>query len=132
MKANIEFCEVPFVHVPATQDKADVMCLPIKKGFASSSIPSKLPAYMFSAKPIICCADLDSDTVSCINEAKAGWTIEPEKVSLLTQKFIEVSLIEKSKLESMGMKGFEYSIANFSRGMNLKKLADACISVIEK
>lgn len=132
MKANIEFWEVPFGQVPATQDKADVMCLPIKKGFASSSIPSKLPAYMFSAKPIICCADLDSDTVSCINEAKAGWTIEPEKVSLLTQKFIEVSLIEKSKLESMGMKGFEYSIANFSRGMNLKKLADACISVIEK
>lgn len=132
MKANIEFWEVPFGQVPATQDRADVMCLPIKKGFASTSIPSKLPAYMFSAKPIICCADLDSDTVACINEARAGWTIEPENVGLLTQKFIEVSNVEKSKLEAMGMNGFNYSIANFSRGMNLKKLADACISVIEK
>lgn len=132
MKANIEFWEVPFGQVPATQDKADVMCLPIKKGFASTSIPSKLPAYMFSAKPIICCADLDSDTVACINEAKAGWTIEPENANLLSQKFIEVAQIEKSKLEAMGMSGFDYSIANFSRGMNLKKLADACISVIEK
>ncbi len=132
MKANIEFWEVPFGQVPATQDKADVMCLPIKKGFASTSIPSKLPAYMFSAKPILCCADLDSDTVACINEAGAGWTIEPENVSLLTQKFIEVVNTEKSQLEAMGMTGFDYSIANFSRGMNLKKLADACVKEIEK
>ena len=131
MKAIIEFWEVPFGQVPATQDRADVMCLPIKKGFASTSIPSKLPAYMFSAKPIICCADLDSDTVACINEAKAGWTIEPENVGLLTQKFIEVVTTEKSQLEAMGMRGFDYSIANFSRGMNLKKLVDACLSVIE-
>ena len=131
MKAIIEFWEVPFGQVPATQDRADVMCLPIKKGFASTSIPSKLPAYMFSVKPIICCADLDSDTVACINEAKAGWTIEPENVGLLTQKFIEVVTTEKSQLEAMGMRGFDYSIANFSRGMNLKKLVDACLSVIE-
>lgn len=132
MKANIEFWEVPFGQVPATQDRADVMCLPIKKGFASTSIPSKLPAYMFSAKPILCCADLDSDTVACINEAEAGWTIEPENASLLTQKFIEVAQVEGSKLNDMGMKGFNYSIANFSRGMNLKKLADACINLAEK
>lgn len=132
MKANIEFWEVPFGQVPATQDRADVMCLPIKKGFASTSIPSKLPAYMFSAKPILCCADLDCDTVACINEAKAGWTIEPENVGLLTQKFVEVAQTEKYALEAMGMNGFNYSIANFSRGMNLKKLADACVSVIEK
>lgn len=132
MKSNIEFWEVPFGEVPAAQDRADVMCLPIKKGFASTSIPSKLPAYMFSAKPILCCADLDSDTVTCINEANAGWTIEPENVALLTQKFIEVANVEKAKLESMGMNGFNYSIANFSRGMNLKKLADACINIAEK
>lgn len=132
MKSNIEFWEVPFGQVPATQDRADVMCLPIKKGFASTSIPSKLPAYMFSAKPILCCADLDSDTVACISEAKAGWTIEPENVSLLTQKFIEVSKVDKSKLEAIGMNGFNYSIVNFSRRMNLKKLADVCIKIVEE
>lgn len=132
MKSNIEFWEVPFEQVPATQDRADVMCLPIKKGFASTSIPSKLPAYMFSAKPILCCADLDSDTVACINEAQAGWTIEPEGVSLLTQKFIEVAKVDKSELEAIGMNGLNYSIVNFSRRMNLKKLADVCIKIVEK
>lgn len=132
MDANIEFWDVPYGQVPATQDKADVMCLPIKKGFASTSIPSKLPAYMFSAKPIICCADLDSDTVACINEAKAGWTLEPEDVSLLAQKFAEVYNVSKERLENMGMNGFNYGIANFSRGMNLSKLAEACIRIAEK
>lgn len=132
MKANIEFWDVPFGQVPSIQDRADVMCLPIKKGFASTSIPSKLPAYMFSAKPILCCADLDSDTVTCINEANAGWTIEPENVALLTQKFIEVAKVEKAKLESLGMNGFNYSMENFSKGKNLKKLADACLKIAER
>ena len=54
---NIEFWEALNGKVPKIQAQADCMLLPIKKGAASSSIPSKLPACMFSAKPIIGCVD---------------------------------------------------------------------------
>lgn len=64
--------------VPIIQDKADVMCLPMKRGSAMFSIPSKLPAYMFSAKPILSSVDKDSDTAVCIKDAKAGWVAIPE------------------------------------------------------
>ncbi|MDE5758182.1 MAG: glycosyltransferase family 4 protein, partial [Allobaculum sp.] len=43
---RISFMAVPAGAVPATQDLADIMILPVKRGFALSSIPSKLPAYM--------------------------------------------------------------------------------------
>lgn len=128
---NILFWEVPFGQVPATQDKADVMCLPIKKGFASSSIPSKLPAYMFSAKAIICCADLDSDTSRCVADAACGWAIEPENADMLACTMRTAYETGNAKLHEMGIKGFEYGINNFSRSMNLQRLYNACIKVIE-
>lgn len=130
LKANIEFWDVPFGQVPLIQDKADVMCLPIKKGFAATSIPSKLPAYMFSAKPIICCADLDSDTVYCINEADAGWTIEPENIDKLSSLFRQVAKESKTELIRKGENGFRYGLSTFSRSANLKKLTDACEMII--
>ena len=70
---NIEFWEVPAGKVPETQAQADVMLLPVKKGFANSSVPSKLIAYMFSAKPIIASVDAESDTAECITTSGAGW-----------------------------------------------------------
>lgn len=52
---TIEFWDVPAGMVPETQAKADVLMLPVKKGFARYSVPSKLIAYLFSAKPVIQC-----------------------------------------------------------------------------
>lgn len=131
LNANIEFWDVPFGQVPAVQNQAHVMCLPIRKGFASSSIPSKLPAYMFSAKPIICCADLDSDTVMCINEADAGWTIEPDNIDKLSSLFQQVATESKTELKRKGENGFRYGISNFSRNTNLQKLTEVCEKLIK-
>ncbi|MDQ2862792.1 MAG: glycosyltransferase family 4 protein, partial [Bacteroidota bacterium] len=46
---KIEFWQVPKGKVPEVQSFADVLLLPVKKGNTVSSVPSKLPAYMFSA-----------------------------------------------------------------------------------
>ena len=128
---DIEFWDVPFGQVPATQAKADVMLLPVKKGFARSSIPSKLPAYMFSAKPVLASVDADSDSSKCILDAKAGWVCEPEDVSALSKTMIKCYETNRDTLISMGMSGFNYAIEDFSRTKNLQKLYDACVSTIK-
>jgi glycosyltransferase involved in cell wall biosynthesis len=124
---RVEFVTVADGKVPEIQSGADVMLLPIKKGAASSSIPSKLPAYMFSKKPIIASVDMDSDSARVINEAKAGWAIEPENIDMLINVMRKVSLTKKSELELKGENGFNFAIKNLSKKNNLKQLVKAIV-----
>lgn len=124
---RVKFVDVPDGMVPEIQGSADVMLLPIKKGAASSSIPSKLPAYMFSKKPIIASVDIDSDSARVINEAKAGWVIEPENIDMLIDAMREASLTKKSELELKGENGFNFAMKNLSKRNNLKQLVKAIL-----
>lgn len=127
----IEFCEVPAGKVPAIQDTADVMVLPVKKGFAMSSIPSKLPAYMFSAKPVLASVDAESDTALCIKESESGWVVLPEDVESIAAAMKQAYSSSRETLKAKGRRGFDYAINNFSKQKNLRKLMDACVSVID-
>jgi len=124
---RVYFVDVPNGMVPEIQGSADVMLLPMKKGAASSSIPSKLPAYMFSKKPIIASVDMDSDSARVINEAKAGWVIEPENINMLIDAMRKASLTKKSKLELKGENGFNFAMENLSKKNNLKQLVKAIL-----
>lgn len=118
----IEFWDVAEGKVPEIQNQADVMLLPIKKGAAFSSVPSKLPAYMFSEKPIIACVDAGSDTELAIKSSNCGWVIPSEDVESLTMKINEISKISNTELCKKGKNGFEYALKNFSKNNNLKQL----------
>jgi len=119
---TIEFWDVLDGKVPEIQNQADVMLLPIKKGAASSSIPSKLPAYMFSQKPIIVCVDEGSDTELAIKLSKCGWVLPAENIEGLAIKMKEVSKIPPIKLLEIGLNGFEYALKNLSKKNNLSIL----------
>lgn len=122
--SNVLFMPVPEGKVPEIQDMADVMLLPVKKNGAYSSIPSKLPAYMFSAKPIIGSIDVDSDTAKAIAAAECGIVVEPESEKHLIDAMVEISNWDKNKFLESGKKGFDYALKNFSRASNLKKITD--------
>lgn len=119
---NIEFWEVPNGKVPEIQSQADCMLLPIMQGAASSSIPSKLPAYMFSAKPIIGSMDLDSDTANAIIEAECGNVVEAENKELLSSMMKDMFEKKQSELERLGENGRRYALDHFSRTKNLNRL----------
>lgn len=128
---DIEFWDVPNGKVPEIQSKANVMMLPIKKGAASSSIPSKLPAYMFSAKPIIGAMDADSDTASAIREANCGVIVEPENKLALAQTMKEMNAKGCEILDEMGQKGQKYALKHFSKSANLKNLTRVVCGMIK-
>ena len=119
---NVEFMSVPEGKVPHTQDIADVMLLPVKKNGAYSSIPSKLPAYMFSKKPIIGSLDVDSDTAKAIINADAGIVVEPENPEKLVAAIKEIASWNADKIKEKGGNGFNYAMENFSKVGNLKKI----------
>lgn len=124
MNADIQFWDVPGGEVPSVQAQADVLLLPIKKGAASSSIPSKLPAYMFSKKPVLVSADLDSDSVNVILKSHAGIAVEPENIGLLAEKMTEFYSMNEVELSKLGKNGREYALEHFTRDSNLKVVLD--------
>lgn len=126
---KIEFWDVPAGKVSETQSKSDVMCLPVKKGYAMSSIPSKLPAYMFSKKPVLASVDEESDTAMCIRDNHAGWVALPENAESVAKAMKEAYSLSSEELYMIGENGFEFAIETLSR-KNLNKLVDACFDAI--
>ena len=124
---NVEFWQVPEGQVPDVQSMADVLMLPVKKGNASTSIPSKLPAYMFSAKPVLASVDEDSDTALAIINADCGFVVEPENAESLALIMKHIYNMDKTELEKLGRKGRNYALLNFSKKANLQKV----VSVVE-
>lgn len=129
---NIEFLSVPDGNVPQTQAMADVLLLPIKKGAAASSIPSKLPAYMFSAKPIIAAVDYDSDTAESIRNASCGWIVEPENVEALKVVMQMALNLSAEELRNLGLKGRSYGLKHFSKKSNMPRLVNIIEDLIER
>lgn len=129
---NIEFWDVPTGRVPETQALADVMMLPVRKGFAKSSVPSKLIAYMFSAKPVIASVDADSDTAECVRASGAGWVAEPESVKSLGMCMEESFHSSEDILRQKGRRGYNYAIEKFSKKKNLEILNRICVDILNK
>jgi glycosyltransferase involved in cell wall biosynthesis len=107
--------------VPEIQAQADVMVLPLKRGAALSSVPSKLIAYLFSKKPVIACAEETSDTSLAIKRAGCGWVQPPENMEQLVNAFQKAISLSKNDLESYGINGFNYAVDNYSQQVNLLK-----------
>lgn len=121
-KSNILFVDVPEGRVADFQSKADVMLLPLKSGVASSSIPSKLPSYMLSKKPIIASVDANSDTARIIKESNSGWFIPAEdrnKMKIAMQSAIKT---DREELSVKGYYGYNYALLNLSKNKNLQKV----------
>ena len=125
---NIRFWDVPPGKVPDIQANADIMLLPVKKGAALSSIPSKLIAYMFSAKPIIACVDENSDTAETIKNAGCGWVIPPENYDELNDIIRKVMSLPDEELRSKGFMGYNYAIEHFAKKNNLQKLKNTILN----
>jgi glycosyltransferase involved in cell wall biosynthesis len=129
---NIEFWEVPTGMVPETQALADVLLLPVRKGYAKFSVPSKLAAYMFSAKPIIASVDNDSDTAECVEKSGAGWVVDPEDAKALSGCMKQAFQTSGDALYQKSEKGFDYAMRYFSKKQNIATLKYVCEEIINR
>jgi glycosyltransferase involved in cell wall biosynthesis len=131
-ETRVKFIQAPASEAGKIQATADVLLLSLKKGAAGLALPSKLPAYMFSAKPIIATVDHDSDTANAIRDAGCGWVIEPENPAALTAMMQTVHAVPKNELNAIGLKGRSYALKHFSKHANLSKLVSIIEEVIKK
>lgn len=123
--SDIEFIDVPDGKVPIVQAQAHVMILPMSKNTGNTSIPSKLPAYMFSARPIIALAEKGSDIDEVIVDSGSGWIGNPEDEKWLIDTFQHINTLEKTVLIKKGQAAKKYANTYFSKEINLEKLANS-------
>jgi len=128
--ARIEFRDASAILVPQIQAEADVLLLPLKTGIGATASPSKLPAYMFSAKPIIACVDADSDTANAIRLADCGWVVPPENAHSLADCMQQAAITQPEKLLALGKNGREYALKHFAREACLDKFVNVIKEII--
>ena len=125
---GVHFIPSPDVeNVPLRQSLAHVCLLPLRKGAGMSAMPSKLPAYMFSAKPVLATVDAKSDTARCILAAQCGWVGEPENTEWLSKKMAEVASMPAEVLNKMGLSGREYGMTHFSKEQGVRRLSEIIV-----
>lgn len=127
-QSQVHFISDPeSANVPILQGMAHVCMLPMKRGAGMSSIPSKLPSYLFSAKPVIATVDLNSDTARFVRQAECGWVGEAEDLAWLANKMRETAQLSMKELDAIGQRGKKFGLAHFSKSIGVVRLANTII-----
>ena len=122
--ARVEFVSDHAVgNVPLLQSLADVCLLPVKRGAALYSIPSKLGSYMLSAKPVLASVDAESETARVIQAADCGWVVAPEESQPLVEAMRKLREAEAAGLRARGERGRVYALEHLSKTRGLARLA---------
>ena len=86
--------------------------------------------YMSCKKPILLL--IDGVSKELVEKAKCGIFAEPENASAIANKSKEMSTIEKSDLNQMGLNGYIYAKENFDRVKLSKKYVQEISAVINE
>lgn len=121
-EADIRFRSVTPTEVAQVQSGADVLLLPLRKGVGHTASPSKMPAYMFSAKPVLACVDRGSDVEMVIHASQCGWVCEPENESALSEMMIRVTGMPREQLNEIGRNARRYALDHFTAAKNLNTI----------
>lgn len=116
---SIEFISVSPQMVPSVQAKADVLLLPLKKGIGKTASPSKLPAYMFSAKPVLASVDPGSDVEYVIKESGCGFVCDAEDMEEFISLLVRIKKLSEHNRKLMGQNGRSYALKYMSQKNNL-------------
>jgi glycosyltransferase involved in cell wall biosynthesis len=119
---DIAFIEAEAKNVPLIQNSADVLLLSLIPGAGKLALPSKLIAYMLSAKPVLAVVDRDSDVSKVIRTSKSGWVSSPSDSVELKEVFSEIIITSNAVLKSKGMMARNYALENYTRKVNLDKI----------
>jgi glycosyltransferase involved in cell wall biosynthesis len=122
--ANIRFLSEPRIdRVPLVQSLADVCLLPVRRGAAFTSIPSKLSSYLLSQKPVLASVDNDAESARVIGVAECGWVVAPEETNSLADKMRIVAQMPAVELGAYGRRGREYALEHLSKSRGVRRLA---------
>jgi colanic acid biosynthesis glycosyl transferase WcaI len=99
---NVIFVDMqPAERLPEVLAAADIHLVPLKKGLAASSVPSKTYSIMAAGRPLVASVDAGSEVERLVERSSAGIAVPPEDAEALT-KTLKGLLEAPAELERMG------------------------------
>lgn len=100
--------------VPQIYASSDVCLVPLKKGTAQGTFPSKIYTIMASGRPAIVSVDADSEAVWVVQQAQCGLAVPPDDPNALAQAILR-AYQERGTLHTYGENGRRYVVQHHSR-----------------
>lgn len=100
--------------VPQIYATSDICLVPLKRGTAQETFPSKIYSIMAAGRPVIASVDPDSELAWVVERVECGWVVPPDDAEALATA-IKSAYQRRSDLLAMGLRGRDYVVANHSR-----------------
>ena len=94
----------PVERVPEVLAAADVHVIPLRKGLAWSSVPSKLYKILAVERPVVASVDEGTEVGRVVVDAGAGFSVPPDVAAPMTER-LAVLLEDPEMRSDMGRKG---------------------------
>jgi len=104
----------PRSSVPHMYASSDVCLVPLKRGTAQETFPSKIYTIMAAGRPVIASADPDSELAWVVGEAQCGWAVPPDDPAALAAA-VSAAYTERESLSQLGACGRRYVVNHHSR-----------------
>jgi colanic acid biosynthesis glycosyl transferase WcaI len=103
--SNVRFVDLqPVERLPEVLAAGDIHVVPLKRGLARSSVPSKTYSILAASRPLIASVDEGSEVARVVERAEAGIAVPPEDPEALT-KAIRALLDSPEVMRRMGASG---------------------------
>jgi colanic acid biosynthesis glycosyl transferase WcaI len=102
---NVRFVDMqPKARLPEVLAAADVHLVPLRRGLARSSVPSKLYSILAAGRPIVASVDAGTEVARVVDEASAGLAVAPDDNEAFT-KAVRRLLENPDEAAAMGRTG---------------------------
>jgi colanic acid biosynthesis glycosyl transferase WcaI len=103
--SNVVFVDMqPSTRLPEVLAAADLHLVPLKRGLARSSVPSKTYSILAAGRPLIASVDSGSEVARVVERAGAGLAVPPEDPEAFT-KAVRALYERRAELPAMGAGG---------------------------
>jgi colanic acid biosynthesis glycosyl transferase WcaI len=102
---NVHFVDLqPSSRLPEVLAAADIHVVPLKRGLARSSVPSKTYSILAAGRPIVASVDPGSEVARIVERSGAGIAVPPEDAEAVT-KALRALIDAPLERERMGAAG---------------------------
>jgi colanic acid biosynthesis glycosyl transferase WcaI len=115
--------------VPDIYAAADISLVPLRKGIALDSVPSKVYTIMASARPVVAAVDPGSDAWNLVEQAQCGLCVEPESPHALAEA-IRALYADPALRERLGRNGREHVVQHYTRQAVARQYHDLLTSLV--
>ena len=94
----------PKDRLPEVLAAADIHVVPLRRGLARSSVPSKMYSILAAGRPIVASVDPGTEVAAVVERANAGVAVPPDDPEAFTKALARL-VAEPDEVERMGRAG---------------------------